>query len=582
MTALVRRTAGSARLGALVVVTLLASACGGGSKAKSSTVSSQSCTGAACGAPTVPSAPASSSLSLSCASLTVAKGTGTTCTAWLLFADGSKQDVTGTASWSSSDPAVARVSAGAVTGAGVGSATLSATAGGQTGSASVTVTAAVLTALSAGPDLQTLPVGVQFAYDAVGIFSDGTQQDLTAQVAWTSADREVATVSAAGVATAVGQGTTSLSAAFGGLTASVSLSVTAAALQSLDVFADLTAIAKGTSVDLVAQGNYSDGTTQDLTAQAAWSSSGDAATLSSGNGQELAFGAAVGTDTVTATVSGISGSIDLTVTPAALVSIAVVPPAASLPVGLTQQLVATGTFTDASTQDLTTQAAWSSSDPTVAAVSNDVGTAGMVSGLKQGAVTVTAAALGVSGGAAVTVSAAVLQSISVTPATATMPSGYQVQFQATASFSDGSSRDVTTRAIWTSSNPSVAVVSTSGPTPGLATGESVGTATIQATIGGMAGGAALQVTNARLSSLAVAPSPFTVAVKGRQSLVATGTFSDGSTLDVTRQCNWTSSAKSIAWVTKAGVVTGMSPGSVTINVRRGPVRLQGGVPGTVQ
>ena len=46
-----------------------------------------------------------------------------------------------------------------------------------------------------------------------------------------------------------------------------------------------------------------------------------------------------------------------------LVSIAVTPPTASVAAGNTQQLTATGTYSDATTKNLTTQVAWTSATP---------------------------------------------------------------------------------------------------------------------------------------------------------------------------------------------------------------------------
>lgn len=74
--------------------------------------------------------------------------------------------------------------------------------------------------------------------------------------------------------------------------------------------------------------------------------------------------------------------------------------------------------------------------------------------------------------------------------------------------------------------------------------------------------------SARLVPVAVSPSPFAVGVGGTAQLTATGTFSDGSTLDVTRQSVRRSSAKSIATVSRAGVVTGIRAGSVTVQANR--------------
>jgi uncharacterized protein YjdB len=95
-----------------------------------------------------------------------------------------------------------------------------------------------------------------------------------------------------------------------------------------------------------------------------------------------------------------------------------------------------------------------------------------------------------------------------------------------------------------------------------------GTATVTASLEGLSGAATLTVANARLLSVAVTPSPFTVAVGGTQALVATGTFSDGSAADITRQCVWSSSSKTLAIVSRGGVVKGRQAGGVTITAKR--------------
>ena len=90
-------------------------------------------------------------------------------------------------------------------------------------------------------------------------------------------------------------------------------------------------------------------------------------------------------------VLGISGFtyVPITVTSstaATLLSIAVTPQSPTLVRGKTQQLTATGTYSDNSTQDLTTQVAWTSSDTTKATIS----TTGLASGIDVGSATITA------------------------------------------------------------------------------------------------------------------------------------------------------------------------------------------------
>src|SRR5207302_8376272 len=123
----------------------------------------------------------------------------------------------------------------------------------------------------------------------------------------------------------------------------------------------------GTTQQFKATWNFTDGSTQDLTTTALWSSDNTAvATISNTAGsQGLVTPVAIGTTNITATSGAISGSTQVTVTAAALVSIAVTPANASIPVGTTQQFTATGNFTDGSTQDLTATAQWRGSKGTV-------------------------------------------------------------------------------------------------------------------------------------------------------------------------------------------------------------------------
>jgi hypothetical protein len=179
-------------------------------------------------------------------------------------------------------------------------------------------------------------------------------------------------------------------------------------------------IAQNTSQQFTATGIYSDNTTRDLTASVTWSSSDagiataeyaaptstDIAMLSqtapktTNGGKAYAYGKNAGTTTVTASSGSTSGSTTITVTNATLVSLAVIPTNPSIPVGTALQFIATGTFSDNTTQDLTTNnAIWSSSDAGVATIS----TSGLAASIATGSTTVTAAWGSVSGSTTLTV-----------------------------------------------------------------------------------------------------------------------------------------------------------------------------------
>lgn len=132
--------------------------------------------------------------------------------------------------WATSNLAVASVNAaGLVTTLTAGSATITATSEGQSGSSALTVIGApVSTIVVSGPG--TLSVGQTSSYSATLRDASGAVL-IDRSVSWRSTNNAVATVSAAGVVSAVASGTTVISAAsegrIGTLTRTVRSSIAA-------------------------------------------------------------------------------------------------------------------------------------------------------------------------------------------------------------------------------------------------------------------------------------------------------------------------------------------------------------------
>jgi hypothetical protein len=86
--------------------------------------------------------------------------------------------------------------------------------------------APTLTSITLSPANQTVSAGTQLSFIATGTYSNGTTLNITGQTRWTSSNVAVATVnSSRGLASAVGVGTTTISASLGGVTASTILTV---------------------------------------------------------------------------------------------------------------------------------------------------------------------------------------------------------------------------------------------------------------------------------------------------------------------------------------------------------------------
>ena len=270
---------------------------------------------------------------------------------------------------------------------------------------------------------------------------------------------------------------------------------------------------------------------------------------------------------VAASYAGFTDTTTLTVTAAVLVSISVTPITATIAKGTSLQYTATGTFADGSTADITAGVTWTTGSAAIATVT----AGGLAIGVGVGTTTVRATQGAITNARNLTVTAATLVSIAVAPATATLARGYQRLFTATGTFSDGTTQNLTNLATWSSSNTTVARVSNVGGSKGRATARATGIATITASFGGKSGTATLTVSGATLTSIAVTPTTVTLAVGQTQQLTAIGTFSDGTTLDLTVQVAWRTSSRATANVRRTGLVTARKKGSATISATKSGV-----------
>ncbi|NML63567.1 DUF3494 domain-containing protein [Massilia sp. RP-1-19] len=242
---------------------------------------------------------------------------------------------------------------------------------------------------------------------------------------------------------------------------------------------------------------------------------------------------------------------------ASLVNIAVTPATATIALGTTQQFVATAVYSDGSAQDVSTKAAWSSATPAVATVTAASGNATAVS---QGSTVISASFNGKTGAATLTVAPASLMSLAITPPAVTLFAGETRQLTATASYSDGTTVDVTTRSQFSSAN-TAAVGSTVG---GLVTGVAAGSSIISAAFGGKIATSTADTAAATLSGISISPASATISVGAKQNYTVTARYSDNSTAIVTASATWTSSVTGIATVLNTGVATGVAVGTTTI------------------
>ena len=309
------------------------------------------------------------SVTLNKTSLSLTKGQSETLTATVSPADATDKNV----SWSSSDATIASVDAyGKVTALKSGSATITAKAGEKQATCAVTVTTP---AESISLDRTSVSLEEGQSTTLIATVSPADADDKT--VTWSTSNSAVATVSG-GVVTAVKEGTATITAKAGSLSATCQVTVQKNVVPVSSVTLNKTSLSltKGQSETLTATVSPADATDKNVS----WSSSD--ATIASVDTYGKVTALKSGNATITAKAGEKQATCAVTVTTPAE-SISLDRTSVSLEEGQSTTLIATVSPADADDKSVT----WSTSDGTVATVSG-----GTVTAVKEGSATITAKA----------------------------------------------------------------------------------------------------------------------------------------------------------------------------------------------
>ena len=351
-----------------------------------------------------------------------------------------------------------------------------------------------------------------------------------ATVIWESSSTAVVAVDGSGLATAVDNGTATISATAGGVSGTAAVTV-AQEVGAVAVSPAADTLVAGDTLRLAAEATDANGHVV-AGSEFTWESSDTAVATVDASG--LATGVGAGEADVTATASGITGRAVLAVLDPAPAAITVTPDTVALTaLGQTAQL--TVEVRDQMGRVMEgIPVSWSSTDTTVAAVDS----AGLVTAIGSGAAAIAAAAGEISGAAVVTV----MQSaglVVVSPAADTIAPGDTLRLAAE-SFDENGNAIAGAEFAWSSSDRSVATVDTSG----LVRGVAEGTATITAAVGDVSGTSEIAIQN-----------------PDRAALVALYEATDGP--NWTNNENWLSNAPLGEW---RGVRTDASGRVVGLNL----------------
>ncbi|MCP1308054.1 Ig-like domain-containing protein [Paenibacillus tyrfis] len=182
--------------------------------------------------------------------------------------NGKAADVTNTAEWASSNPAIVQVEKGSITSLAYGKATITAKYGGKT----VSIPVEIGSILDLIPNKRYIPMktGGEFKVRLMATTAEGITKDVSTQAQWKSNNYKLVEVEG-GLIKANSSGSTSITATFGGKSVSIPIDVDNIKYLKTDLVTVKMKTGETTRVKALA--TFFDGTEEDVTVSGLWSSS---------------------------------------------------------------------------------------------------------------------------------------------------------------------------------------------------------------------------------------------------------------------------------------------------------------------
>jgi uncharacterized protein YjdB len=457
------------------------------------------------------------------------------------YDDGTSEDVTKKADYTIDASSIVSVTNGLVKGQSPGSATITIKFMNQ--SLTLPVNVEIVRRIDAEKSQVSLLLKGTEKIKLIATYPDGSFADVADKATWTTDKDTVADV-INGTITAYGVGTATLTANYGTKTTTIKVDVDNAI--KLDLDKQSLFLKKDGTTQLKLTATYPDGSVEDVTNRADWSSDDDTIVHAS---KGLLIAVSTGNTTVSAKFGGKTINVDVDVeVPHQLFTDELL----SMQTGKTKQLTLMATYADGTNVDVTDRAVWTVDNETVALVNK-----GKVTAYKAGEAIVTATLGGKITKTKVEVD--IPNILNSSHKNVNIQIGDSNQITLTAVYKDGTTTDVTSKADWSSSSKDIADVN-SGYVLGVATG----TATITAKYGTRS--TIIYVSVGVLKSLTVDQEKLVLKKGNSTSLKATAVYTDGTTKDVTADINWMSSNDKVVSV-DAGNVKAVASGETSITAQ---------------
>ena len=490
-----------------------------------------------------------------------------------LFSDGSQQNLDTTVTWSSSDTSVAIMEGNQLTAIANGSTIITASSGSKSVSITVTVNSPSLSSIGLDYTQSTVVVGQTLPLTASGIFNDQSSHDISQLVQWQVSDSSIASIDGANI-NFLKTGSVILTASYHTLTTNLTFTVVDTGVTQIIIQPPTGIVTNGSNIQLQAMGILASGEKIDITEGVDWSTNTNESNVSNATGSkgQVSIGSYTSV-TITATLGNISGTITLNPESATLQSIEVSPVQLTLAKSTKAYLHAFGVYSDNSFKDITNNVFWSSADSSLVSVNNNQGSVGEISALDTGSTTITATMAGISGVASITVNNDSLTSLNLTTDdnSSSVAAGFSKSLNLIGRFQSGSTQNLNMEATWQSFTPNICQIDNKPSGIVIVHAIAKGNCQINASVQDKSTSLVIQVTDVTLSSLNISPSSFELPIGISSTFTITGTFSDNTQTDITRDVAFKTSSNIVSIDNSNARATGISPGTATVTVYYGNI-----------
>ena len=475
-------------------------------------------------------------------------------TATAYYTDGYAADISSSATWSSLDDNIVHITTSGIAGGQasadkIGVSVITATFLGKSSSTTATVTEAILESLVISPPSADVPQGTSYQYRADGIYSDKVVKDLTNAANWQTGNDSFATINSTGLAKGENQGVTSITASIGSISATAEIKVTPPALDHLEISPSSWQLPLGTGTKLIAYAYNSTGTKTDISNDANWqvlaTGTDNIHVDNTATNGGFVSSIAVGNGIVEVSYAGLTATAEVDVTDATVESISISPLDAEINFPGSQQYTAMATLTDGTVVDYTKTVSWHSSDKAVASINTiHLATLGLATAVSVGSTTIKASFGPIFTETTLTIDllGGGINNLQIIPHVNHIVVDEQVQLKCSIIYNDFTLGDCTDDAVWTMGDNSLAHVEPSGSNAGLVTGLKAGTTRAFATYQGVTSGefdGQVTVTEPVLvlESILVSPSSVNKSIDQPSHFIATATYDNGDTHNITNNVN---------------------------------------------